>query len=191
MGHTKKPLAKLLGTAAEYGPIIIFFIVYYWHGLFPATAAIMIVTCVAVPVSYLVEGKIPIVSVFTAVVVGVFGGLTLWLQDETFIKMKPTIIQLFFALALIIGEVFNKNLLKLLIGKAWKMSHAGWKVLTRRFVGFFFLMAIINEIVWRTQTTDFWVNFKVFGIMVLTAIFILSQSSLLTKYGQIDEKTEE
>ena len=115
MATKRKYFVKFLGTAAEYGPIFVFFIIYWSYGLFPATAAIMIVTCVAVPVLYMVERKVPVISIFTAVIVGVFGGLTLWLQDETFIKMKPTIIQIVFGVSLLAGEVFKKNLLQLLL----------------------------------------------------------------------------
>ena len=176
---------------AEYGPIVVFFAVYWLYGIFPATASIMAATCVAIPLSYFVERRIPILSLITAVIVGVFGGLTLWLQDETFIKMKPTIIQVLFGVVLLVGDLFGKNFLRLLMGKALEMKETGWKILTRRFAYFFFLMAVLNELIWRTQTTDIWVNFKVFGILILTAVFFVCQAPLIKKYSIEPNRNEE
>ena len=118
----------------------------------------------------------------TALIVGIFGGLTLWLNDSTFIKMKPTIIQAIMSLILFTGLIFKKPLLKPLLGHVWPMLDKGWKILTLRFAIFFATMSILNEIIWRTQSTDFWVNFKVIGIMVLTFIFICTQIPLIEKY---------
>ena len=176
---------------AEYGPIVVFFAVYSLYGIFPATASIIAATCVAIPLSYLAERRIPVLSLITAVIVGVFGGLTLWLQDETFIKMKPTIIQVLFGVVLLVGDLFGKNFLRLLMGKALEMKETGWKILTRRFAYFFFLMAILNELIWRTQTTDIWVNFKVFGILILTAVFFVCQAPLIKKYSIEPNRNEE
>ena len=111
----------------------------------------------------------------TAAIVGVFGGLTLWLQDETFIKMKPTIVQLIFAAVLLGGLAFKRPLLKPLLGAAWPLDDDGWHKLSLRFALFFLAMAALNEVVWRTQSTDFWVTFKVFGILALTFVFVASQ----------------
>ena len=112
-------------------------------------------------------------------IVGIFGGLTLWLQDETFLKMKPTIVQSIFSLVLLGGLAVNKPLLKPLLGTAWQMDDVGWRKLTLRFALFFAAMAVLNEAVWRTQSTSFWVTFKVFGIMGLTLVFALSQAQLM------------
>jgi len=175
----KRIAPKWLKPATEYGPIVIFFIAYYTGDLFMATGAIMIATLVALAVSYLFERKIPMMPLVTAIIIGVFGGLTIWLKDETFIKMKPTIIQILFGLALLAGLAFDKLFLKSVLGAIWELPRAAWRTLTLRFALFFFVMAILNEVVWRTQTTDFWVNFKVFGIMGLTFVFFLLQASFV------------
>ena len=124
----------------------------------------------------------------TAVVVGVFGGLTIYLEDDTFIKMKPTIVQVAFGVILLTGLAFGRPFLKNLMGSAWAMDDEGWRKLTFRFGVFFLVMAAINEAVWRTQTTDFWVNFKVFGIIGLTLVFAMSQAPLIGRH-QIDEES--
>jgi intracellular septation protein len=175
-----------LRPVTEYGPIVIFFLAYYGWGLFVATAAIMGATAIALALSYAVERRVPIMPLITAGIVGVFGGLTLWLQDETFIKMKPTIIQAVFGTVLIGGLVAKRLFLKSLMGHAWHMTDQGWTVLTQRFAAFFFVMALVNEAVWRTQTTDFWVNFKVFGLMGLTLVFVMTQLPLLKKFALED-----
>jgi intracellular septation protein len=173
---------KLLKAAVEYGPIIVFFVTYWLADLYAATAAIIIATLVVLALSFLIERRLPIMPIVTGCIIIVFGGLTLWLKDETFIKMKPTIIQIVFGLVLLVG-LYTKNIfLEKLLGASLKMEHQGWVLLTRRFAIFFFSMALLNEAVWRTQTTDFWVNFKVFGILVLTILFLVAQMQLLKKY---------
>ena len=175
-----------LRPTVEYGPIAAFFVAYYMSDLFAATAAIMVATAVALAVSYIVERRIPMMPLITAGIVGVFGGLTLWLQDETFIKMKPTIIQAIFG-AVLLGGLFAKRLfLKTLLGAAWRLTDEGWRALTVRFSLFFFVMAALNEVVWRTQSTEFWVNFKVFGLMGLTFVFIMAQMPMLKRYTIAD-----
>ena len=182
--NTQQPNIKK--AVFEYGPIFVFFVVYWHAGLFPATASIIITTTISVIFLYVSERKVPAVPLFTAIIVGVFGGLTLWLQDETFIKMKPTIIQVLFGLILLIGKRMNKLFIKSLMGHSLKMSNLGWEILTQRLSLFFFGVAFLNELVWRTQTTDLWVNFKVFGITGLTLIFFLSQITVFKKYSQND-----
>lgn len=177
--ENRKPSPKWLKPAVEYGPLVIFFAAYYRGDLFDATAALMIATAIALAVSYLYERKIPMMPLFTAIIVGAFGGLTLWLQDEMFIKMKPTIIQCLFGLILVGGLAAKKLFLKAVMGNVWKMKDQAWRDLTVRFAGYFFAMAAINELVWRTQSTDFWVNFKVFGIMGITFLFIMSQMKFI------------
>ena len=169
------PAPAWLRPLVDYGPLAAFFIVYWLRDLTAATAAIMIATAIALGLSLAVERRIPPMPLVTAAIVGVFGGLTLWLQDETFIKMKPTIVQLIFAAVLFGGLVFRRPLLKPLLGAAWPLDEAGWHKLSLRFGCFFLAMAGLNEIVWRTQSTDFWVNFKVFGILALTFVFVISQ----------------
>ncbi len=126
--------------------------------------------------------RVPTMALITAGVVGVFGGLTLVLQDETFIKMKPTIVQLLFAAVLLGGIVLRRQPLRLLLGSAWAMSEAGWRILSIRFGIFFLCMAVLNEIIWRTQSTDFWVAFKVFGMVPLTMLFAVTQMPLIKRY---------
>ncbi|MEE2698164.1 MAG: septation protein A [Pseudomonadota bacterium] len=178
-----------LRPVVEYGPLAAFFIAYYLSDLFVATASIMIATALALALSYIVERRIPMMPLITAGIIGVFGGLTLWLQDETFIKMKPTIIQAIFGTVLISGLLIKRLFLKSLMGGAWQITDEGWRILTIRFSFFFFLSAALNEIVWRTQSTDFWVNFKVFGLIGLTLIFILTQLPLLKRFPIKDNNT--
>ena len=174
-----KPTAKWVKPLCDFGPLLAFFAAYLLLGLFQATAVLIGTTVLALLLSYLIERRVPIMPLVTAVVVGIFGGLTLWLQDETFLKMKPTIVQAIFSLVLLGGLAVNKPLLKPLLGTAWQMDDAGWRKLTLRFALFFAVMAVLNEAVWRTQSTSFWVTFKVFGIMGLTLVFALSQAQLM------------
>jgi len=178
-----KPSPSWLRPVVEYGPIVAFFVAYYTADLFVATASIMAATALALTLSFIVERRIPMMPLITAFVVGIFGGLTLWLQDDTFIKMKPTIIQAMFGTILIGGLLAKRLFLKSLMGTAWHMTDKGWQVLTLRFALFFYLGAGLNEAIWRTQSTDFWVNFKVFGLMGLTFVFILTQMPLMKRYA--------
>ena len=172
-----------LRPVVEYGPIASFFIAYSIADLFVATASIMVATALALALSYIMERRIPMMPLITAGIIGVFGGLTLWLQDETFIKMKPTIIQVIIGTVLYSGLLTKRLFLKSLMGAAWHITDEGWRVLTVRFALFFFLMGALNEVVWRTQSTDLWVNFKVFGLMGLTIVFILTQLPLLKRFA--------
>ena len=182
MSEIKSP-PGWLRPIVEYGPIATFFVAYNMADLFIATASIMVATALALTLSYAVERRIPMMPLITAGIVGIFGGLTLWLNDETFIKMKPTIIQAIFGSVLIGGLLANRLFLKSLMGSAWHITDKGWRILTLRFSLFFFLSATLNEAIWRTQSTDFWVNFKVFGLMGLTFVFIVSQILLLKRFS--------
>ena len=182
-----KPVYKLL---IDIGPLAVFFI-FYTRGeegekLQSAILPLMIATIVAILISYILEKKIPIMPTFGAFIILVFGGLTIYFNNEVFFKMKPTIINIIFAIILYAGEVIKKPLLKLLLGSALKLSEEGWSILTKRWIAFFIALAILNEIIWRTQSTDIWVNFKVFGILPITFLFTLSQFSLLKKH-QIED----
>ncbi len=173
---------KWLTPVVDYGPLAVFFVSYLIWGLLPATGALMAATAVALALSLAVRRKVPLLPLITAGIVGVFGGLTLWLNDETFIKLKPTIIQLIFAAVLLGGLMFGKPLLKPLLGAALPpMSDTGWRQLTLRYGLFFIAMAALNELVWRTQSTDFWVTFKVFGIVGLTLVFGVAQVPLINR----------
>ena len=172
----------MLKLFVDYAPIAVFFITYWLGDLFAATTAIIIATVIVLIVSYIIERRIPIMPLVTGIIIVLFGGLTLWLKDETFIKMKPTIIQVIFGLILL-GGLYTKHLfLEKLLGTSIKMEREGWEIFTRRFSFFFFSMALLNEFVWRTQSTDFWVNFKVFGILILTIIFLVGQLKLLQRF---------
>ena len=178
-----KSIVKLL---IDIGPLAVFFVFYTRSGLQEAILPLMIATVIAVLVSYVLEKKIPIMPTLGAGIVLIFGGLTIYFNDETFIKMKPTIINAVFAIILYGGIIFKKPLLKYLLGAALKLEEEGWKILTQRWIAFFIALAVLNEVVWRTQTTDLWVNFKVFGILPITFIFTMSQFPLIKKY-QIQE----
>ncbi len=171
-----------LRPLADYGPLAVFFLAYFKWDLYVATAALIAATGVALAIAWLAERRVPLMPLITAGVVAVFGGLTLWLQDETFIKMKPTIVQLLFAAVLLGGLIFKRPLLRYVLGTALALDDSGWRRLTLRWAVFFAVMAGVNELVWRTQSTDFWVSFKVFGILGLTFAFALAQMPLVMKH---------
>ena len=178
-----KSIYKLL---IDIGPLAVFFIFYNRSGLQASILPFMLATVIAVLISYILEKKIPIMPTVGAAIVLIFGGLTIYFDNEVFFKMKPTIINILFAAVLFIGHILNKPLLKYLLGSALKLKDEGWILLTKRWVSFFIALAILNEIIWRTQSTDIWVNFKVFAILPITFIFTMSQISLIKKY-QIED----
>ena len=178
-----KNFTKLL---VDIGPLAVFFIFYTRSDLQSAILPFMIATVIAVLFSYITEKKIPIMPTVGAFIILIFGGLTLYFINDTFFKMKPTIINLLFAGILLVGNFMNKPLLKFLFSGALKLQDEGWNILSKRWVGFFISLAILNEIIWRTQSTDFWVTFKVFGILPLTFIFTIAQISIIKKF-QIED----
>jgi len=178
-----KSISKLL---IDIGPLAVFFIFYSRGDLKSAIIPFMIATIIAVLFSYIMEKKIPVMPTVGALIILIFGGLTIYFDNEVFFKMKPTIINLLFALILYGGMIVKKPLLKFLLEAAIKLEDEGWKILTQRWISFFIALAILNEIVWRTQSTDIWVNFKVFGILPITFIFTMTQFSLIKKY-QIED----
>ena len=202
-------LNPFLKLALEMGPLILFFFANSRPalftpfigpllpaavsgekaGIFVATAVFMVAILVALAVSYALTRHLPVMAMVTAVIVVVFGSLTLVLHDETFIKMKPTIILTLFAAVLIGGLMIGKPPLKLLMGSALELDDAGWRKLTLRFALFFLVTACLNEIVWRTQSTDLWVNFKVFGILGLNLVFMMTQIPLIKRH-QINAPSE-
>jgi intracellular septation protein len=186
--HRLNPLAKL---ALELGPLVLFFLANAYadrfgfaenRRIFAATGLFIVATLVALAVHYLLVRKLPIMPLVSGAVVVVFGGLTLFLQDEVFIKLKPTIVNTLFGLTLLGGLYYRKPLLQIVLDSMFDLTEEGWRKLTVRWALFFFVLAALNEIVWRTQTTDFWVSFKVFGIMPLTVAFALAQTPLLMRY---------
>ena len=174
-----KPWLKL---ALDAGPLGVFFIANWQFGIFHATAALMAATVVSVAVTYWLERRLPTMPLVVAVMVLIFGGLTLYLDDDLFIKLKPTIVNLLFGATLAVGLVLKRNYLKVLFREAFTLDDEGWRKLAWRWAGFFFVLAALNEFVWRSFETDTWVDFKVFGIMPLTILFSLTQVPLILKH---------
>jgi intracellular septation protein len=184
---TKLQLHPGLKLALDIGPLILFFAANARFGIYVATAAFMVAIVVALGVSYALTRRLPVMPLVTAVIVLVFGGLTLVLHDELFIKVKPTIIYVLFGSVLLGGLAFRKPLLGMVFDSVFNLTEEGWRKLTVRWALFFFVLAALNEIVWRTQTTDFWVSFKLFGVVPLTLMFGALQVRLLTKYEAKEE----
>jgi intracellular septation protein len=159
-------------------------------GIFVATAVFMVAIVIAFVVSYVLTRHLPVMPLVTAIIVLVFGSLTLVLHDELFIKLKPTIIYLLFGAVLLGGLAFGKPLLGVVFDSVFHLTDEGWRKLTLRWALFFFALALLNEIVWRTQTTDVWVSFKVFGVVPLTFLFGALQYPLLTKYAAPEKISE-
>jgi intracellular septation protein len=202
----KKRLNPFLKLALEMGPLVLFFFANSRPalflpfvrpllpaavsdekaGIFVATAVFMVAILAALAVSYALTRHLPVMAMVTAIVVVVFGSLTLVLHDDTFIKMKPTIIYILFGGILLGGLWFNKPLLAIVFDSVFDLTAEGWRKLTLRWALFFLALAVLNEIIWRTQTTDFWVSFKVFGVVPLTFLFGALQFPLLQKYAPKD-----
>ncbi|HEV7479419.1 MAG TPA: septation protein A [Roseiarcus sp.] len=187
----RKALNPILKFALELGPLALFFIVYSRVGIFAATGILMASVLVTLVVSYAMLRRIPIMPLITAVIVVIFGSLTLVLHDETLIKIKPTALYILFGAALFVGLWLNKPLLKILFDGALHVTDEGWRKLTWRWAFFFLALAVLNEIVWRTQTTDMWVKFKTFGFLPLTLLFALAQAPLMMKYESKDEASSD
>ena len=178
----RKALNPALKFALELGPLVLFFAAYSKLGIFAATGVLMASVLVTLAVSYAMLRRIPVMPLVTAVIVLIFGSLTLFFHDETLIKIKPTALYVLFAAALFAGLGLKKPLLKILFDGALHVTEEGWRQLTWRWAFFFLALAALNEIVWRTQTTDLWVKFKTFGFLPLTVLFALSQAPLMMRY---------
>jgi intracellular septation protein len=207
----KPRLSPLLKLVLDLGPLVLFFVANSRPalflplvapiipadiasgervGIFVATAVFMVAIVAALVVAYALTRHLPTMPVITAILVLVFGSLTLVLHDELFIKLKPTIIYLLFGVVLAGGLLFGKSLLGMVLDSVFHLTEEGWRKLTWRWALFFFALAILNEIVWRTQSTDFWVSFKAFGVIPLTFAFAALQYPLLTKYAVPEGKEE-
>ncbi|QMV00438.1 septation protein A [Devosia sp. D6-9] len=174
---------QLTKLALELGPLVVFFVANARADIFAATAWFMGAMAVSLLLSWLLLRKIAVMPLVTGVVVLVFGGLTLWLQDDTFIKMKPTITNSLFAVVLLGGLLFKQSLLKYVFGEVYKLKPEGWTIMTLRWGLFFVIMAVLNELIWRNFSTDLWVSFKVWATMPITVVFTMFQLPLLQKYA--------
>ena len=168
----------------EFFPLIVFFVVYYKSDkdLYLSITAVIIATLISLVALYIKERKISTMMLVSTVILIVFGGLSIFLKNDIFFKMKPTIINALFAIILIGSTFLNKPVLKLLLNSSMKLTDQGWSLMNKLWSGFFIFLALLNEIVWRTQTTDVWVNFKVFGIMGITIIFTIVQIPILKRH---------
>ncbi len=176
---------SILKFITDIGPLVIFFLFYYNNdkNLKIAIPPLIIATIIAVLVVWILDKKIPMVPLVSGVLITLFGGLTIYFDNPIFIYMKPTIINILFGLALMFGKYYtNEPILKKILGKSIPLSDVGWRILNNRWMYFFFALAILNEIIWRTQSEEFWVNFKVWGMLPITFVFTAFQIGLINKY---------
>tara|TARA_B100001123_G_C15334770_1_gene1032432 strand:+ start:3241 stop:3795 length:555 start_codon:yes stop_codon:yes gene_type:complete len=176
---------SFLKFLTDFGPLLIFFFIYYRSdkNLSAAIPPLIIATIIAVIFVYFLEKKIPYIPIIGGFLVSLFGGLTIYFSNPIFLYIKPTIINIIFAFALILGKIFfKKNLLKSFFSNSISLQKIGWDKLMYRWINFFIFLAVLNEIIWRTQTEEFWVNFKVWGILIITFIFTFFQVPLINKY---------
>lgn len=177
--RTMNPVLKL---ALELGPLVVFFFANQRLGIIQATGVFMAVALVALAVSYAMTRRLPLMPMVTAVMLLIFGGLTLYYQDPVFIKVKPTVVNVLFGTALLVSLAFGRPLLPVVLDAMLPLDAEGWRKLTLRWGLFFFVLAALNEIVWRTQTESFWIAFKAWGIMPLTLVFALAQTPLILRH---------
>tara|TARA_A100001011_G_scaffold82909_1_gene86490 strand:- start:68530 stop:69105 length:576 start_codon:yes stop_codon:yes gene_type:complete len=174
---------KFLKIISDFGPLLIFFIFYKKYGMIQAILPLIIATVISIIIMYCFEKKISPMPIIGAVLVSVFGGLAIYFDNKVFFYMKPTIINILFALILMYGKFFlKKSLLQLLLENSIKLKDEGWKILTDRWIYFFIFLAFLNEMVWRTQSEEIWVQFKVFGILPITFVFMIFQIRIIEKF---------
>ena len=177
-------------TLVDLGPLVVFFAVNYFFGIIVGTTALMTATAVAIGVTYWVERSVPPMPAITCLFVMIFGGLTLVFDDELFIKIKPTVVNVLFAGALLAGLVLRRNLMKVMLGRVLNLTNDGWRILTQRWIGMFILLAMVNEVVWRNFETDTWVSFKALGIPVLVLVFSLFLLPVIQRHQITDETAD-
>jgi len=197
---TEKKINPIVKLVLELGPVILFFIAYTkvkantysilgrdYEGFIVVTAMFIPVLLIATGILWMLTGKLSKMQIMTAVLVVIFGGLSVWLNDDRFFKMKPTMIYLFFGGALGFGLLRGQSYLKSMMEGAMPLSDQGWMILTKRICFFFLTLAVVNEVVWRTMSTDAWVNFKTFGLTAAVFVFFMTQGGLMEKYGTNDD----
>lgn len=198
---SEKHINPMLKMGLEIGPIILFFVAYTrikdrvftiggteYEGFIVATAAFIPILLLTTGILWWLTGKLSKMQIFTAILVVVFGGMSIWFNDDRFFKMKPTMIYLLFGGILAFGLMRGESYLRTVMEEALPMKQEGWMKLTQRFTAFFFGLAALNEVVWRTMSTDAWVNFKTFGLTAAVFVFMISQSGLFSKYAIEEEK---
>lgn len=178
----RKPMHGGLKFALEFGPLLVFFFVNAKQGILTGTLVFVVATVIALGLSYALVRRVPIMPLVSGVFVLVFGTLTVVLADDLFIKLKPTITNVLFGTILMGGLLAGRNFLKLVLESAFRMDERGWTIMAWRWAFFFYVLAVVNEVVWRTMPTDWWVSFKVFGILPMTIVFSLLQLPLLMKH---------
>jgi intracellular septation protein len=188
--NKKRDVSPFLKLALEVGPLAVFFITNGKFGIFYATASFMATTLISLITSRIFLKRVPVLALVTGVFVMTFGFLTIYLHDDTFIKIKPTVVNTLFAFILAAGLYFRRPVLKLALGEILQMREEGWRLLTLRWIGFFLFLAVLNEVVWRNFSTDTWVSFKSFGLMPLTFFFMMFQITLIMRH-QISEVSSE
>ena len=169
----------------DFGPLLVFFLFYYNNdkNLKIAIPPFILATIISLAIVWIIEKKIPMMPLVSGILISLFGGLTIYFDNAVFIYIKPTIINILFGLALLFGKYFtDEPVLKKILGKSLFLSNVGWEILNKRWIFFFFALAFLNELVWRTQSEEFWVNFKVWGMLPITFIFTAFQISLINKY---------
>lgn len=184
---TDKDMPQGLKLALDFAPLVAFFVAYKVGGVYWATGIIIALTIISLIVGYAITGKLAKFPLFSGILITVMGGLTLYLQNDMFVKMKPTAANLIFAIILFGGLLSNRMFLKDLLGAAVDMPEAAWRTLTWRWVVFFLALAGLNEYVWRTLSEATWVNFKVFGLMGLTLVFALANAPFMAKHMKGDD----
>ena len=176
---------SLLKFVTDFGPLLVF-LLFYYNGdknLKIAIPPFIVATILALIIVWILEKKIPMVPLIGGILITLFGGLTIYFDNPIFIYIKPTIINILFGLTLLFGKYFTEeSILKKILGKSLALSNEGWILLNKRWIFFFFSLAILNELVWRTQSEEVWVNFKVWGMLPITLIFTIFQISLINKH---------